>query len=202
MRMFLPAATALSLVILIACASHAPGDDPAARFHTQLDDDWKYWMTQYPELATSVGYPGQDARWTDYSPSAIEARNTYLRQSLDRLKPGIDRSTLPAADQVTFDLYFDLLQSAVEGLEFHNDANPIKGVVPHNLYMPLNQMEGIHQDIPRTIALMPAATRDDYEHILARLTNVGPLVDQTIALMKQGMLAGLTPPKVTMRDVP
>ena len=23
-------------------------------------------MTQYPEIATAFGYPGQNARWTDY----------------------------------------------------------------------------------------------------------------------------------------
>ena len=32
---------------------------------------------------------------------------------------------------------------------------PIRGVIPHNLLMPINQLEGIAQDIPRTIALMP-----------------------------------------------
>jgi uncharacterized protein (DUF885 family) len=40
----------------------------------QFEEDWEYWMTQYPELATSVGYPGQNARWTDYSQAAIDAR--------------------------------------------------------------------------------------------------------------------------------
>ena len=29
---------------------------------------------------------------------------------------------------------------------------PIRGVIPHNLLMPINQLEGIQQDIPQTIA--------------------------------------------------
>jgi uncharacterized protein (DUF885 family) len=49
---------------------------------------------------------------------------------------------------------------------------------------------------------MPTATREDYENIIARLQGVAPLVDQTIALMEQGMTEGLTPPHITFRDVP
>ena len=48
---------------------------------------------------------------------------------------------------------------------------------------------------------MPTATREDYENIVARLQGVGPLVDQTIALMERGIAAGLTPPRIAMRDV-
>jgi uncharacterized protein (DUF885 family) len=167
----------------------------------QLDDDWKYWMSEYPELATSIGYPGQNRRWTDYSQTAIDARAARLKTSLQRLS-GIDRGPLGQGDQLSFDLYRELLETAIKGLDFQNDAVPIRGVVPHNLLMPINQLEGIQQDIPRTIALMPTATRDDYENIVARLEGVGAVVDQTIALMGRGLAAGMTPPAVTLRDVP
>lgn len=186
--------------VSIACAVRAP-ERRADLLRTQLDDDWKYWMTEYPEVATSFGYPGQNARWTDYSPAAVDARATYLRESAGRLS-AIDRASLDANDRLNYDLYRDLLDTAVAGLEFHNDALPIRGVIPHNLFMPINQLEGIVQDIPHILTLMPTATREDYENILSRLQGVRPLVDQTIALMEQGLAAGLTPPKITMRDVP
>jgi uncharacterized protein (DUF885 family) len=169
--------------------------------HAQLDEDWKYWMTQYPETATSIGYPGQNARWTDYSPSANDARAAYLKTSADRLG-AVDRAPLSAGDQLNYDLYRDLLHTAVLGLAFQNDAMPIRGVIPHNLQMPINQLEGLQQDVPRTFALMPAVTREDYENILSRLRGVPRIVDQTIALMERGLTAGATPPKITLRDVP
>jgi uncharacterized protein (DUF885 family) len=186
--------------VTVACAVAAPERRPD-RLRTQLDDDWKYWMTQYPEVATQFGYPGQNARWTDYTQPAIAARAQYLKESAGRLM-AIDRATLEANDQLNYDLYRDVLDTAVAGLQFHNDALPIRGVVPHNLLMPVNQLEGVAQDIPRIIALMPAATREDYENLVARLKGVAPLVDQTMALMEQGLAAGLTPPRITMRDVP
>ena len=188
------------LCVSVACAVQAP-ERRTSLLRTQLDNDWTYWMAQYPEAATSFGYPGQNARWTDYSQSAIDARATYLKESASRLSV-IDRASLDANDQLNYDLYRDLLDTAVAGLEFHNDAMPIRGVVPHNVLMPMNQLEGIAQDIPRTITLMPTVTREDYENIISRLQGVGPLVDQTIALMEQGLVAGLTPPKITLRDLP
>jgi uncharacterized protein (DUF885 family) len=194
----------LSLGILaIGCSGQPPASASraAGALRAQFDEDWKYWMTQYPELATAYGYPGQNMRWTDYSPAAIDARADYLKKSRERLK-GIDRLELDAADQVNYDLYSDLLDTAVKGLEFHNDAIPIKNVIPHNLWMPMNQLEGIQQDIPHVLAMMPVETPEDYENIILRLEGVGSLVDQTMALMTQGILVGMTPPKITFRDVP
>src|SRR5215471_11590877 len=183
--------------LLMGCAAQSP-ESP---LHKQFDDDWKYWMTQYPEAATAFGYPGQNTHWTDYTQPSIEERADYLKKSLDRLK-GINRNELSPADQINYDLYLDLLETAVKGLEFHNDAMPIKGVTVKNLLMPVNQLEGVQQDIPHVIAIMPAETLQDYENVVSRLERVGPLVDQTIALMQQGIAAKMTPPRITLRDVP
>ena len=188
-------------LFVVGCAAQTrPPNRAANALHTQLDDDWKYWIAQYPEMGTAFGYPGQNARWTDYSQPAIDARADYLKKSFDRLK-AIGRGELEPEDQINYDLYHELLETAVKGLEFHNDAAPVKGVIPHNLLMPVNQMEGVQQDIPRTIAMMPSNTREDYENIVLRLERVAPLVDQTIALLQQGLAAKVTPPRITLRDV-
>ena len=75
-----PSALLLLSVSLVAigCVAQAPTGRPQD-LQAQLDEDWKYWMSEYPEVATSIGYPGQDARWTDYSQTSIERRNDYLR---------------------------------------------------------------------------------------------------------------------------
>lgn len=191
----------LLLLTFAAACTRDKGPTPAEAFHGWLDGDWKFWMAQYPEIATAFGYPGQNARWTDYSPAAIERRDNYVKKSLMRAG-SIDAGALPAADQLNYTLYKDLLQTAVDGLQFHNDALPIRGVTARNLMMPVNQMDGVQQDIPRVIASMPTATREDLENIIARLLGAGTLVDQTIALMEKGLAAGMTPPAVTLRDLP
>src|SRR5262245_37598412 len=135
-------------LLAVGCAAQSTNSNNRAAdaLRAQLDEDWKYWMAQYPEQATAFGYPGQNMRWTDYSKAAIDAREDYLRKSLSRLT-GIVRAQLNVGDQLNYDLYRELLETAVKGLEFHNDANPIKGVYPHNLLMPINQLEGIQQDV-------------------------------------------------------
>ncbi|PYS27516.1 MAG: DUF885 domain-containing protein [Acidobacteria bacterium] len=193
-------AVVAATTLVAACASQS-SNRSSDKFHTQLDEDWTYWMTEYPETATAFGFPGQNMKWTDYSQSAIDKRAEYLKKSLQRLG-GIDPAPLSADDRINYDLYRDLIDTAARGLDFHNDAMPVKGVIPRNLLMPINQLEGIQQDIPRTFAMMPAVTREDYENIVLRLERMGPLVDQTIALMEQGLAAGVTPPKITFRDVP
>jgi uncharacterized protein (DUF885 family) len=184
----------------VACVAQAPTDGERP-LRALLDDDWKYWMTEYPEAATAVGYPGQDARWTDYSPAAVTAREEHLRQTLARLN-GVDRARLSPDDQLNFALYLDLIETAVRGLEFGNDAIPIRSVIPHNLLMPMNQLEGLQQDIPRTIALMPSATTADYDNIIGRLEGVPAIVDQTIAWMEKGLSQGLTPTRIAVRGLP
>jgi uncharacterized protein (DUF885 family) len=172
-----------------------------SRLRALLDEDWKYWMGQYPETATALGYGGFDARWTDYSEEAIDARSTYLRGTVARLD-AIARTPLSGGDRLDYDLYRDMIAAAVEGLEFGNDAMPLRGVAVRNLRMPLNQMDGVQQDIARVLSLMAVSTLTDYENIVARLNAAPVLIDQTIALMREGMAQRMTPPRITFRDVP
>jgi uncharacterized protein (DUF885 family) len=188
------------VALTIGCVAQAPtrhGDD----VRELLSQDWTYWMAQSPEAATAFGVAGHDNAWTDYSPEAVAARAAHLRQTLDRLRQ-VDVAALGEADRLNYDLYKGLIETAIDGLAFDNDPFPIPGVVPHNLAMPVTQMDGVQADIPRIISLMPAATVADYEHIIARLQAAPALIDQTIAQMRQGMAKGKTPPKITMRDVP
>lgn len=170
------------------------------RLRAFLDADWKYWLNEYPENATAFGNSGENDRWTDYSPAAIERRNQHLRQSLSELE-AIPRTSLPTPEQLNYDLYQKELQTAIEGLAFHDDAVPAATEFPSSLYMPINQMGGVQQYIPDVIAQMPTEKISDYRDLIARLNGVPAVIDQTIALMRQGMAQGWTPPKITMRDV-
>src|SRR5206468_870837 len=68
--------------------------------------------------------------------------------------------------------------------------------------MPLSQLYGIQQSVPQILGeQMPARTPADYEAVLSRLRGTAALVDQTIASMKEGLRRGVTPPKITLRNV-
>ncbi|HEY6127987.1 MAG TPA: DUF885 domain-containing protein [Candidatus Acidoferrum sp.] len=173
----------------------------AKEFRAYLVADWKSWMELYPELATEVGYPGQNRRWADDSRQGIETRKAHLAASLQKLKT-FSRDSLPASEQLNYDLYRELLETAEQGLQYGDDPMPFRNVVPASLWMPLTQMGGVQQGAASILADMPRQSHADYESILARLEALPKHVEEQLALLQEGLRHGYSPPKITMRDVP
>lgn len=150
---------------------------------------WNYQMKEYPEWATAVGYPGQNGRWTDCSLEAIARRKRELNAPLAALK-AIDRSKLSESDRLNYDIFKFRIEDDLKGSKFKDEL------------MPINQLRGVQQYLPITIKDNPTYTVKDYEDIIARLKGIPVLIDQTIVLLKEGVKQGVTPPKITLRDVP
>jgi uncharacterized protein (DUF885 family) len=206
MRTFLTLAFSASSVLLmmplLAGAETGPSPFEATRkFRAYLDEDWKRWMNDYPEMATFIGYPGQNRRWSDDSPEGIEGRIKHLHESLAALKT-ISREALPVSEQLNYDLYRGLLETAEEGLQYGNDPSPFASVVPGNLWMSMDQMGGIQQGAASVFASMPQQNVAEYEDILARLETLPKVIEQSQALLQLGLKKGYTPPKLMLRDVP
>ncbi len=163
--------------------------DEDARLMKFLDVLYDYNMTEFPELATQEGYAGQNHRWTDWSQAAVERRKDETRKLFATIQK-IKRESLTRAAQLDYDLAHKVLEWDVESLQF-----------PEEL-LPLNQMGGVQQDIARTLTIMPATNRRDYDDVMARLRATPKAIDQTIALMQRGLAQDITPPKITLRNVP
>jgi uncharacterized protein (DUF885 family) len=182
--------------------SRTGGQAEATRkFLAYLDSDWKLWMQQYPEMATAVGFPGQNRRWSDDSREGLEARIKHLHESLAALK-SISHDALLVEEQFNYDLYRELLEIAAEGLQYGDDPLPFRKVVPGNFWMPITQMRGIQQGIASALAAMPHKTVSEYEDVLARLESVPMNVEQNLVLLQEGLKKGYTPPRLMLRDVP
>jgi len=181
--------SALMSLLPVALFAQQPGTPDSVQLHQLFTQRWEYTMREYPEFATSVGYPGQNARWTDYSLEAIARRKRELNDPLKVLRT-IDRAKLGPSDQLNYDLFRRNLTDDIEESRFPGEL------------MAMTQLDGVQQDVPSTIAKMPAGTVRDYEDILARLRAVPVLVNQTIVLLRRGLASGITPPRITLRDVP
>ena len=200
--MIAPMAAVCPMATLGQVSSNREGmkSEASLELRAFLEQDWKRWMEEYPELATAVGYPGQNRRWTDDSPAATAARERHLHESLDRLKK-INRAALPPSEQLNFDLYQELLETTIEGLQYGDDPMPFRGVVPGNRWMPVNQMGG-PANVANVFAFMPQEKISDYEDILARMETLHTPLEQGIWWMQEGLKRGYSPPRITMRDVP
>jgi uncharacterized protein (DUF885 family) len=173
----------------MAPAAPAAGTAESARLHRLLDLAWEDKVRQNPELATYIGFPGENDRWPDQSAAGLEAKRARTRSQLKELL-AIDPGRLPAAEQVDFELYRRRLAGQIEGFGFPDDL------------LVISRYGGIQQDVPQALATAPAASTRDYEDLLARLRAVPALVEQNLALMAKGLAAGVTPPRSTMAGAP
>ena len=163
--------------------------DQGERVKALMDLYWDWQLDQYPELTTWYGEPGDHGRWTDDSLTAIDVRHDFQRALLAAAK-GVERAGLSADRSLDYALFLDDLELTVAGFAF-----------PEEL-MPLNQMGGVQQDAVSLLAAMPARTPADFEAILNRLSGLPQVIHQHIALMEKGSKRRITPPRVTLRDVP
>jgi len=175
----------MSSIISAAKTSKSEHD----RLWKLFDEYWANKMREYPEWATSVGFPGQNGRWTDMSLAAIERRKKELNAPIEALK-SFDRAKLSKEDQLNFDLFNYGLNMSLKESRFPNEL------------MPINQLQGVQEAPANTLVQNPQNTLKDYEDIISRLRGISTSVDQSIELMKAGISKGITPPRITLRDVP
>ena len=151
--------------------------------------EWSYTLSVAPEFATYIGAPGYETKWTDLTVAAIKERKRLAGRPLAVLAT-IERAALSASDRVSYDLFKRQLEEAVEGARF-----------PAELVQ-ITQLNGVHQDAAQVFATMPTGSVAQLEAQVARLRVLPQQIDQVIALLADGLSRGVTPPQITLRDVP
>ncbi|HTT14613.1 MAG TPA: DUF885 domain-containing protein [Thermoplasmata archaeon] len=171
------------------------------RFRQFLAADWFRWLSEYPELATAVGHPGFNDRWTDDSATGRETRQRHLTELATAL-PGFAASSLGTAERFDLELYRRLVDNAVAGLAFGFDPLPFELGEPANLWMPLNQMDGLHLTAASILDQAPKDRPQDFDDRIARLTALPAAVDHLLSALSDGVRRGYTPPRIPLTQVP
>lgn len=171
-------------------ASDDPRREDACRnLYGLIEREWEWRIRNHPELATYLGLPGRNDRWTDHSMEAIERRRADRRALLRELSAH-ERDDLPEEHRLTYDLFRRELEMEVEGQRFPSQ------------YLPVDQMDGIQKSIAQTLEIQPRRTVEDLEDALARLQAVPRLLEQVTALLEEGRRSGVIHARVPLRDVP
>jgi uncharacterized protein (DUF885 family) len=150
-----------------------------------FDRHWRGVMDDYPETATYVGWHEHHDRLTDWSLEAIDRRRREVTEPIDALA-GVDRST----DPLSADLFEALVRSEADASAFPGEL------------LPLDQLEGPHNDLPFLLSAMAVDTDEQHGHYLSRLRGIVRVLEDTILLMDRGVAAGITVPQICLRDVP
>ena len=182
---------ALSLCFLAANApAHAvpAAATPDTVLHQLFETEWERGLRENPLLATYLGDRRYEDRWPDLSPAALARSDAADRAALEALA-SIPPDSLSESDRLNQRLFRRMVQGQLD--EFAWGLQ----------YLPITQRDGV-QSVHELAELLPFATVRDYEDWIARLNGLGPYVDQTIDLMREGMRRGLVQPRVTMERVP
>ncbi|HET7797354.1 MAG TPA: DUF885 domain-containing protein [Nevskia sp.] len=153
-----------------------------------LAEQWQYTLAQSPEFSTILGDYSLNDRWGDNSLAAIARRQKESEAFLKRFE-AIDTTGFPEVERLNKTLMVDQLKDGLEQqrLGLH--------------LLPLDQSGGVHLQYPQFGALVPTDTVKHYEDYLARLNTLPEQIDQLIAIAREGMKAGLMPPKYLLGKV-
>jgi uncharacterized protein (DUF885 family) len=178
----------LFLALLVARVALAETKEAGKALNEFFEAEWNYEMEQSPARASSMGDRRWNDRWGDQSLEAIHKREQHDVDTLARLKK-FDRAALSAADQLNYDLFKKDLEQEIDGSRFRS------------YLMPINQRGGI-QTLDELGDRLRFETLKDFEDWLARLRALPALMDQNIALMKEGARARIMWPKIVLNRVP
>jgi uncharacterized protein (DUF885 family) len=153
-----------------------------------FDEEWQYELRTNPESATMLGDGRYNDRLSDSSPEFFQSDIALKRRFLTRYE-GIDPAGFSRQDALSRELMIRQLRLEIEGAQFKQWE------------MPVNQMGGLHLELPDLVELTPFNTVADYDNYLARLHQVPHAFDQLIVNMRQGLRDGLMPPRYLLEKV-
>jgi uncharacterized protein (DUF885 family) len=150
--------------------------------------EWDYQMERNPTWASTLGDRRWNDRWPDVSLQAIARDHQHSLEVIENLK-GIDRGVLAPKDQLNYDLFQRDYEIGVEEDHFRW------------YLLPLNQRGGI-QTANELADALRFETSKDYEDWVGRLRSFPVYMDQTMALMRDGIRARILLPRIVMQRVP
>ncbi len=178
------------LTILIASAAALPAADPAAtkQLHALFDTEWELGLKEAPTFATHLGDKRYDHLWPDASLEAIHRRREHQKDVLRQLQ-AIPTEALSPQDQLNAALFRQQTETDIAGYPFDGHL------------MPLDMRGGI-QDEGSVADVIAFDAVSDYENWLGRLRAFPVYMDQTIALLKEGVRKKIVQPQIVMQRVP
>ena len=181
-------AAVLATGLFTSSIASAQQGDEGQRLHAFFAEEWERGLLENPESASFEGDKRFNDRWSDNSLEAIAASEAADREALAKLKR-FDRRKLSPADQLNYDTYLWLQEKSVQRQAFREYLQP------------MGHQGGVQTADGLVEGLAFNETRD-YRDWLARMRALPKAIDQTIALMREGVKAGNVPPRVLMQRVP
>jgi uncharacterized protein (DUF885 family) len=192
MKTTLLAAAGLCAVALsISMPAHAATGDLESRraaLTALLAEQWEDTLRESPEFASILGDKRYNDQLSDSSAAGVERSLRKTAEFLAKFKK-IDTSGFPEQERLNQVLMVRQLQETVDNARFKNWE------------MPVAQNYGIHIQAPSFAQFLSFETVKDYDDWIARMRKFPKMLDDTVAVMRQGMKDKLMPPQFLLAKV-
>src|SRR6185436_14958998 len=154
-----------------------PASTPGQELHKLFLEYYESQLKENPEFATREGRGEYNHLWKDWSRPALDRQHRGFESYLSRLQQ-VSLTGLGEQDQVSVRLLRYQLQQILEGEKLQT------------YLLRVSQLFALHNDVYRTVDLMPSRTVKDHENIIARLNAVPVYIDQNLALLDEAIRRG------------
>ena len=188
----------LLMTPLLTTVAPAAEPRPSSALAALLAADWQYHLSHSPTYASILGDRRWNDRWDDLSLAGIEADHQHDVAFLEKLGK-VTKGKLSDADKLNVELigreHRERIEAHALGLQ----------------YLPLTHMRGLPegtgefpgvQNAGQLATQLRFTTLEDYRDWLARLDGLPAYVDQTIALLQEGVRRKMVWPKVVLERIP
>jgi uncharacterized protein (DUF885 family) len=189
--------TMIALAMTTSCAFSGEGNPPSAspteaqseRLRQMFDQYYEQYLVLFPHMATLAGDHRYDDRLANDISDEHRAKVAALADRYSRELSRMDRTGLPAGDQLSCEVFESDLRHMADGLKY-----------PEH-WIPVGQMDDgptIFALLASGMSIQPFKAVADYEKFLGRVRDFTVWMDTAVANMRKGMDAGVVQPRVIM----
>jgi uncharacterized protein (DUF885 family) len=155
------------------------------QLHALFDQAWEFDLKDDPVAASQKGDKRFNQEWDDFSPESWRARDAQYAEFIQQAK-AINDADLPEVEKLNRDLFVRMYQDERDQIRFKSYLRP------------LDQMKysGGVLSASEAAELIEFASVKDYEDWIVRLHRIPKLIDQTMALMREGLQAHNLQPRI------
>ncbi len=155
-----------------------------------FQQQWDAELALSPMMQTYLGDKTDYGKWDDISKEAEEKKLERTKIRLAYLKDSINENVLDKATKLSHKLAVQQMENEISDFKYRL----------HNY--PVNQMHGIHSQIPSFLINMHQITdKSDAEAYISRLNGINNMFDQVITNLKEREEAGILPPSFVFPKV-
>ena len=178
-------------VLMLAFSLPSPAAQDSERFKSIYEKEWAFRLKEFPAFASSAGVHDYDGQLGHVSQQHQARRNVFWKEIRNELD-SISCERLARDECINYRIFVRQMENYLSDFE------------TRAYLIPFNSDWGFYMEWGRMPQETDFTKVEDYRNYLGRLHQLPTVMDEYIALMREGLELGMTQPRVILdgRDEP